>query len=219
MVFVEGGTFLMGSKKGSGDEKPPHFVKLDDFYIGKYEVTQEEWLEIMGNNPSVFEGFMSCPVERVNFQDIQFFINKLNKKTGKNYRLPTEAEWEYAARGGSNSKNYLYSGGNEPDAAGWMKKNSLEKTHPVGSKQPNELGIYDMSGNVIEWCSDWYKGSFYKTEGTQINPVGPYKGKERVLRGGSFKHDAGMLRNTSRFDLREGSRYSDVGFRLVLTEK
>ena len=219
MVFVEGGTFMMGSKKGKGDEKPPHFVKLDDFYIGKFEVTQKEWQEIMGSNPSAFEGFLSCPVERVSYIDIQLFIDRLNKKTGKNYRLPTEAEWEYASRGGNKSMNYLYSGGNGADAAGWMKKNSLEKTHPVGSKQPNELGIFDMSGNVIEWCSDWFNGSFYKTRGTHVNPAGPQKGKERAVRGGSFKYDASMLRNTARFDLREEAKYSDVGFRLVLTEK
>lgn len=219
MVFVEGGTFLMGSKKGSREEKPPHFVKLENFYIGKYEVTQKQWEEVMGSNPSFFAGYENCPVERVSYEEVQEFIKRLNEKTGKNYRLPTEAEWEYAARGGNKSGNYLYAGGNDPKNVAWMKVNSLAKTHPVGLKKENELGIYDMSGNVLEWCRDWFDDAFYTIKGTHINPGGPAKGKERVVRGGSYKYDPVMLRNTARNDLREEVKYSDVGFRLVLSGK
>jgi len=219
MVFVEGGTFLMGNKKGGREEKPPHFVKLENFYIGKYEVTQKQWEEIMGSNPSVFAGYENCPVERVSYEEVQLFIKRLNEKSGKNYRLPTEAEWEYAARGGNKSGNFLYAGGNDPKSVAWMKVNSLAKTHPVGLKEANELGIYDMSGNVLEWCSDWFDDAFYTIKGTHINPDGPAKGNERVVRGGSYKYDPDMLRNTARNDLREEVKYSDVGFRLVLPGK
>jgi len=218
MAYVEGGTYLMGAKRGSRDERPQHLVKLDNFYISIHEVTNHQWWEIMGTNPSAFDGCINCPVDRVSWKDAQTFISKLNEKTGKKYRLPTEAEWEYAARGGKKSMDYKYAGSSDPKQVAWMKSNSKGKTHPVGAKQPNELGLYDMSGNVFEWCSDWFNGSYYTIKGTHVNPPGPRKGKERVVRGGSFKYDPGLLTVTSRFDLREKSRYSDVGLRLVLTD-
>ncbi len=219
VVFVEGGTYLMGAKRGERYERPQHYVKLDNFYISTHEVTNKQWQEIMETNPSAFKGCEDCPVDRVSWKDVQVFINRLNEKTGKRYRLPTEAEWEYAARGGNKSLDQKYAGSNDPKMVAWMKRNSKARTHPVGTKQPNELGIYDMSGNVLEWCSDWFKSTYYRIKGTHINPTGPPKGAERVVRGGSYKYDANMIRVAARLDLRDGSRYSDVGFRLVLTEK
>ncbi|MBQ3247459.1 MAG: SUMF1/EgtB/PvdO family nonheme iron enzyme, partial [Alistipes sp.] len=171
MVFVKGGTFTMGATAEQGsdadsDEKPAHSVTVSNFYIGKYEVTQAQWEAVMGKNPSRFKGD-NLPVERVSWNDIQKFIEKLNAKTGKRYRLPTEAEWEYAARGGNQSKGYKYSGSNDIGSVAWYTDNSSSPTHPVGQKQPNELGLYDMSGNVYEWCSDWH-GSY--SSGSQTNP-------------------------------------------------
>ncbi|MBQ7309900.1 MAG: SUMF1/EgtB/PvdO family nonheme iron enzyme [Alistipes sp.] len=215
MVFVKGGMFTMGatSEQGSdadSDETPTHSVTLSDFYIGKYEVTQAQWRAVMGNNPSYFKGD-NLPVECVSWNDIQKFIKKLNAQTGKNFRLPTEAEWEYAARGGNQSRGYKYSGSNDRNNA-WYKDNSSSKTHPVGQKQPNELGIYDMSGNVWEWCQDWY-GSY--SSSSQTNPTGPSSGSIRVLRGGGW----GIFARNCRVSYR--SYYSPVfsrdnyGFRLV----
>ncbi|MBE6193211.1 MAG: PEGA domain-containing protein [Rikenellaceae bacterium] len=216
MVFVKGGTFTMGatSEQGSdaySDEKPTHSVTLSDYYIGKYEVTQAQWRAVMGNNPSRFKGD-NLPVERVSWDDIQEFITKLNAQTGKNFRLPTEAEWEYAARGGNQSKGYKYSGSNTLGDVVWYDDNSSSKTHSVGQKQPNELGIYDMSGNVWEWCSDWY-GSY--SSSLQTNPMGPSGGSDRVLRGGSWLNDARDCRVSIRDSVTPDSRLSDYGFRLV----
>lgn len=183
MVFVKGGTFRMGSDKGLENEKPIHDVTLSDFYIGKYPVTQSQWQAVMNNNPSYFKGD-NLPVERVTWEDAQAFLKKLNAKTGKKYRLPIEAEWEYAARGGQNSKGFEYSGSNNIDAVAWYLENAENKTHPVGQKQANELGLYDMSGNVMEWCQDWYDENYYKTSPV-TNPKGADKGDYRVCRGGS----------------------------------
>ena len=215
MVFVKGGTFTMGatSEQGSdaySDETPTHSVTLSDFYIGKYEVTQAQWRAVMGNNPSYFKGD-NLPVECVSWNDIQKFIKKLNAQTGKNFRLPTEAEWEYAARGGNQSRGYKYSGSNDRNNA-WYEDNSSSKTHPVGQKQPNELGIYDMSGNVWEWCQDWY-GSY--SSSSQTNPTGPSSGSSRVLRGGSWYRNAGGCRVSYRFYDSPGSSNFNRGFRLV----
>jgi formylglycine-generating enzyme required for sulfatase activity len=217
MVFVEGGTFLMGAKRGNRDERPQHFVKLDDFCIAKYEVTKKQWREIMGTNPSAFPGCDDCPVDRVSWNDVQMFLKLLNKKTGKNYRLPTEAEWEYAARSGKHKMAVKYAGSTDPNAVGWIRGNSNGRPHPVGTKKPNLLGIYDMSGNILEWCEDWFEGAYYTIRGTHNNPKGPPRGRTKVARGGSYKYDPGLVTVTFRFDLNDDARYSDLGFRLALT--
>ena len=159
MVKIQGGTFQMGATSEQGNdvsinEKPIHSVTLSDYHIGQTQVTQELWQAVMGSNPSEFKGDSQCPVENVSWNDCMEFIAKLNRLTGKNFRLPTEAEWEYAARGGSKSKGYKYSGSNNPDAVAWYDDNSGDKTHPVATKQANESGLYDMSENVWEWCYD-----------------------------------------------------------------
>ena len=148
MVFIKGGKFRMGSVQGANDERPVHEVVLDDFYIGKYEVTQQEWYSIMDKDSSkrYFPGCDRCPVERVSWYHVLEFIDKLNQKTGMNYRLPTEAEWEYAARGGNVSRGFKYSGSNKADSVAWTDGNSYNRVHPTGMKKPNELGIYDMNG-------------------------------------------------------------------------
>ena len=214
MVYVEGGTFTMGDTFGGGnsDERPTHSVTLSPFYIGKYEVTQAQWKSVMGNNPSNFKGD-NLPVENVSWNDIQEFIRKLNAKTGKKYRLPTEAEWEYAARGGRKSQGYEYSGSNDIDAVAWYYYNSNDKTHPVGQKQPNELGIYDMTGSVWEWCADW-RGSY--SGWSQTNPTGPSSGSSRVLRGGCWYNYASRCRVLYRAGDDPSNRFNYCGFRLVL---
>ena len=214
MVFVEGGTFMMGCERG-GDcwqaETPLHSVTLSSFSIGKYPITQKLWKAIMENNPSKFEGD-SLPVENVSWGEVQDFISKLNARTGKNYQLPTEAQWEYVARGGSKSKRYKYSGSNNVDNVAWYNDNSGGKTHPVGTKQSNELGIYDMNGNVWEWCHDWYDNY---AGNKQTNPTGPAIGSERVLRGGSWGSSAWHCRVSFR-NHRTG-RCDNSGFRLALS--
>jgi formylglycine-generating enzyme required for sulfatase activity len=187
-VFVKGGTFTMGCPSEQGtdcesNETPAHQVTLSNYYLGKFEVTQALWEEVMDANPSYNIG-SNLPVENISWDDIQSFINKLNILTGHTYRLPTEAEWEYAARGGNKSKGYKYSGSNFIDLFGWYIGNSSAKTHSIGTKQPNELGIYDMTGNLWEWCQDKY-GEY--TSGSQTNPTGTSTGYERVLRGGSWE--------------------------------
>ena len=206
MVFVQGGTFTMGCTDEQGsdcekEEKPAHQVKLSDYYIGKYEVTQGLWKKVMGKNPSYFKYCGDdCPVENVSWNDCQAFINKLNQLTSKRFRLPTEAEWEYAARGGRdvarNVQQTKYAGSNELDEVAWYPRNSDVNysggyevngrnlgTHPVGIKKPNALGIYDMSGNVSEWCNDWH-GAYSII--SQTNPQGVNSGAKRVLRGGGW---------------------------------
>ncbi|HOD27131.1 MAG TPA: SUMF1/EgtB/PvdO family nonheme iron enzyme [Bacteroidales bacterium] len=218
MVFVKGGTFRMGATSEQGynvynDEKPAHSVTLSDYYIGKYEVTQAQWEAVMGNNPSNFKRDPNRPVEQVSWNDVQEYITKLNQLTGKTYRLPTEAEWEYAARGGSSSRGYKYSGSNTLSDVAWYDDNSNDETHPVGTKNPNELGIYDMSGNVYEWCSDWY-GAY--SSNSQTNPQGPSEGSGRVGRGGGWDGGAGLCRVSIRYGERADDRSSVLGFRLVL---
>ena len=217
MVYVEGGTFDMGatSEQGSDaydDEYPVHSVTLSDYYIGRCEVTQELWEAVMGSNLSWFKGAQN-PVESVRGAFCQGFINKLNSLTGRTFRLPTEAEWEYAARGGNKSRHYKYSGSDNIDDVAWHYGNSGGETHEVGTKTANELGIYDMSGNVWEWCSDRYGGY---SAGSQTNPQGPSSGMDLVLRGGSWDNDARVCRvsNRGRYDPYISRRYD--GFRLVL---
>jgi sulfatase modifying factor 1 len=208
MVFVQGGTFMMGctAEQGidcSSNEKPAHSVTLSSFYIGKYEVTQAQWEKVMGTEPSHFKLCPNCPVENVSWDDIQQFIQKLNRQTGKRYRLPTEAEWEYAARGGAKSQGYKYSGSNDLDDIAWYEDNASTKTQSVGRKKPNELGIYDMSGNVWEMCSDWYGESYYNSS--------------RALRGGGWSNSPEYCRVSLRsFSVLDSSGSQSLGFRLVL---
>ena len=224
MIYVEGGTFTMGCTKEQGNdcldsEKPVHQVTVSSFYIGKYEVTQAQWKAVMGNNPSEFEGD-NFPVESVSWYDIQEFILILNAGTGKTYRLPTEAEWEFAARGGNKSQGYKYSGSNTIDNVAWYfnEDNYNEynaTTYPVGTKSPNELGIYDMSGNVYEWCNDW-RGDY--SSNAQVNPKGPSSGHYRVVRGGSYNFNENPCRVSFRFSDPPKYGYINHGFRLVLEQ-
>ena len=218
MVYVEGGTFTMGAtfeqQEPDYDEKPTHRVSLSSFYIGKYEVTQALWKAVMGSNPSHWKGD-NLPVENVSWNDCQTFLRKLNAMTGKNFRLPTEAEWEFAARGGNRSRGYQYSGSNVLSDVAWYADNSGSKTHNVGTKAPNELGIYDMSGNVWEWCQDW-KGSYIGS--AQTNPKGPSSGSYRVDRGGSWFNFAWSCRVACRYCHTPDYRYFDLGFRLALSQ-
>ncbi len=219
MVYVEGGTFTMGgtSEQGSdaeSDERPVHSVTLSSFHIGKYEVTQGLWREVMGSNPSYNPSGDDYPVEDVSWEDCQEFIGKLNARTGLTFRLPTEAEWEYAARGGRKSRGYKYSGSNSIGDVAWYSGNSGNHTHPVGRKSPNELGLYDMSGNVWEWCQDWY-GDY--TAEAQRNPTGPSSGGHRVLRGGSFWLNARICRVSIRYFNVPGYGFDYRGLRLVLS--
>lgn len=216
MVPVEGGTFMMGATAEQGRdaaryEKPSHSVTLSSYYIGQTEVTQELWTAVMGSNPSWFEG-TNLPVEQVTWNDCQTFITKLNSATGKRFRLPTEAEWEYAARGGNKSRGYKYSGSNNIEDVAWYTKNSNSTTHSVATKSPNELGIYDMSGNVYEWCQDWY-GSY--SSSAQTNPKGAASGSCRVGRGGDWNSNALFCRSSHRFNVTPSYKFHFLGIRLV----
>ena len=241
MVYVEGGTFTMGATAEQGsdyysDELPTHQVTLSDYYIGKYEVTQQLWEYVMsysgtcadgssmsayasdvwlGSDPSSSYGVGDYyPAYYVSYYDIvDIFLPRLNKITGRTYRLPTEAEWEFAARGGKQSKGYKYSGSDNIGVVAWYTGNSGGKTHQVGTKEPNELGIYDMSGNVWEWCGDWY-GSY--SSSAQTNPTGPFSGSYRVLRGGSWFSNARRCRVSNRYTYNPSSRDFNSGFRVVL---
>lgn len=233
MMLVEGGSFMMGCTSEQGNdcennEKPAHEETLPSFHIGKYEVTQKLWKAVMGPdlNRSDNSGCEDCPVEQVSWNDAQKFISKLNALTDTTFRLPTEVEWEYAARGGKQSKGYKYSGSNQIDEVAWYIENYQKKksgnkgtTHPVGMKKPNELGIYDMSGNVWEWCNDWYTKEYYHN-GKPVNPEWPFKGAtlffRRVLRGGSWGGSAkGCRVSYIDYDI-ENYRDEYGGFRLVL---
>ncbi len=226
MIAVEGGTFQMGAQSTDpsgtnydGDalsgEEPVHSVTLSDYYIGETEVTQELWEAVMGTNPSDFSGNPQRPVEYVSWYECKEFITNLNNLTGMNFRLPTEAEWEYAARGGNKSQGYKYSGGNTIGNVAWYWDNSDSATYNVKTKSPNELGTYDMSGNVWEWCEDWY-GNY--SSGSQTNPTGPSTGSYRVLRGGSRDNYADSCRVSLRNYYYPISRRSSSGFRLALSQ-
>lgn len=201
MVWVDGGTFMMGGAASDPDydNKPAHRVTLTGYYIGKFEVTQELWLAVMDTNPSLFQqdNMMRRPVEQVSWYDCQEFISKLNELTGKCFRLPTEAEWEYAARGGNKSHGYKYAGSNSIDNVAWYyDKFDFSGTHTVGTKAPNELGLYDMTGNVFEWCQDWF-GDY--SDEAQTNPTGPSSGSKRILRGGAWCFPDELLGVSVRF--------------------
>ena len=218
-IFVKGGCYKMGDTFGDGDaeEKPAHEVCVSDFYMGKYEVTQEQWLKVMGSNPSNFkECGGTCPVESVSWDDVTLYTEKLNSVSGGQYRLPYEAEWEYAARSGG--KGEEWAGTSDMDVLGsmaWFVDNSRKTTHPVGQKRPNGLGLYDMSGNVWEWCKDWYDEKYYEKSPVK-NPRGALSGSSRVIRGGSWSSTAGGVRASFRNGIVPGNRGNDLGFRLVL---
>ena len=224
MVRVEGGTFTMGvtSEQGSdphdGDEQPAHQVTVSSFSIGRYEVTQEEWQAVMGsllpNMSDLSADFKGAklPVVNVSWNECQEFIRKLNAKTGRNFRLPTEAEWEFAARGGNRSNRYKYSGGNYLNDVAWCNDNRGGHPHAVGGKQANELGLYDMSGNVWEWCSDWY-GSY--SSSSQTNPTGSASGFNRVMRGGGWGCIAWDCRVSNRSYYAPYNCCDDIGLRLA----
>ena len=218
MVRVEAGMFTMGAtpemENPFDSESAPQVILTNDYFIGKYEVTQALWKVVMGKNPSNFKGD-NLPVESVSWDDCQKFISKLNSMTGKTFRLPTEAEWEYAARGGKKSKGCQYSGSNNLSDVAWYSDNSGGKTHAVGTKQANELGIYDMTGNVREWCQDWYER--YNCS-LQINPTGAKNGSKRVIRGGSWNGTAMNCCSSYRDSGTPVFRFSRLGLRLALSE-
>jgi len=224
MVTVEGGDFQMGGgdSDADSDEKPVHQVSLSSYSIGQTEVTQELWEAVMGSNPSYFKG-LKRPVEKVSWNDCQTFITKLNALTGQQFRLPTEAEWEFAARGGVKSQGYKYAGSSTIDDVAWYAVNSYNLgsndpnygTHEVATKQPNELGIFDMSGNVYEWCQDWYSSTYYSSSVIN-NPAGPDTGSYRVRRGGGWGSNAGLCRVSSRAYSSPSSTDYRRGLRLAL---
>jgi formylglycine-generating enzyme required for sulfatase activity len=214
LVAIPGGTFSMGSNDGESDERPVHSVSLSAYYMGETEVTQALWQAVMGTNPSYHKNCDQCPVEQVSWNEAQEFINKLNQKTGKRYRLPTEAEWEYGARGG---EHYTYAGSNSIDGVAWYYDKSGSQTHPVKQKRANGYGLYDMSGNVYEWCTDWYASDYY-SKSPDKNPEGPSAGNNRVLRGGSWDFSSEFCRvanryydNASRIDIEYGLRLAVSG--------
>ncbi|MBW6511260.1 MAG: formylglycine-generating enzyme family protein [Desulfuromonadaceae bacterium] len=215
-VLVKGGCFQMGSNKGDSDEKPVHEVCVDDFYMGKYEVTQGQWQKVTGSNPAHVKKGNNYPVEKVSWNDVQGYLRQLNQRSGKTFRLPTEAEWEYAARSGGKSEKY--SGSNDVDAVAWYNGNSGNQTHPVGQKQPNGLGLYDMSGNVWEWCQDWYDSGYY-TKSPRQNPQGPSGGSFRVERGGGWNNGPRGVRSAYRIRSSPGNRSNYLGFRLVTQDR
>ena len=229
MVYVQGGTFTMGatSEQGSdaeSDEKPAHSVTLSNYYIGETEVTQELWEAVMGTTvrqqrdkankewPLRGEG-VNYPMYYISWDECKTFVTQLNSMTGQRFHLPTEAQWEYAARGGNKSRGYKYSGSNTPSEVAWYYDNCDDSTHPVKRKSPNELGLYDMSGNVWECCQDWY-GSY--SSGAQTNPTGPSSGADRMRRGGSWYNDARCCRVSFRISIAPSSRGYNLGLRLAL---
>jgi formylglycine-generating enzyme required for sulfatase activity len=242
MVFVQGGSFNMGCTEEQGDEYtcypqefPVHKVTLSNFYMAKYQVTQKLWVQITGSNPSgvYYEDLVTddAPVNNVAWKEVQEFIDKLNELTGEKYRLPTEAEWEYAARGGNKSKGYKYAGSDDVDEVAWYAGNSrgismedelpiIKGPRPVGTKKPNELGIYDMTGNVEEWVNDWisHNGTNWTgyTEEAKVNPKGPESGTNRVIRGGSWTAPAWRI--SGRWGRPPVNREDGLGFRLVLDQ-
>lgn len=219
-IFIKGGCFPMGDTFGVGDtdEKPVHEVCVDDFYLGKFEVTQAQWQTVMGNNPSDFKG-PDLPVDTVSWKDSQDYIRALVRRAGfkpRPYRLPTEAEWEYACRSGGRTERYC--GGDDAGALAWHAANSTSRSQRVGTKEPNSLGLYDMSGNVWEWCSDWYSNGYY-AKSPQRNPGGPALDSTRVIRGGGWANNPEKLRSSMRSRLGDGHRYNNLGFRLAFTSQ
>lgn len=209
LVSIPGGTFKMGSDSGEANERPVHSVTISSFYMGKYEVTQGLWQAVMGSNPSRFQNGGDYPVDCVSWNDCQIFIQKLNQQTGGKYRLPTEAEWEYAARAGTTDDRY-----GDIDLIAWYSGNYGDSLHLVGQKKPNAFALYDMLGNVAEFCSDWYDDEYYSVSPTK-NPPGPTSGSYCVSRGGGWCDGAGDIRSAFRTNFLPSSRYVGLGFRLA----
>lgn len=219
-VKVPSGSYMRGCNPNfencDSDETPQRRISISSFWIGKYEVTQEQWVAVMGSNPSKFKG-RTNPVEQVSWNDAQEFVRRLNAKEGHNrYRLPTEAEWEYAARAGSTTAYSFGDDAGELGAYAWYAGNSGNKTHPVGQKRANAWGLHDMHGNVYEWVQDWYGNNYYRSS-PDTDPRGPSLGEFRVLRGGSWIGGAGDCRSASRSNDRPGNRRDYIGFRLALS--
>ncbi len=220
MVFVRGGVYTMGcneamDKNCEEEEKPSHNVQVGDFFIGSYEVTQAQWKKVMGSNPSGFTNCDDCPVESITWDEIQVFIEKLNKQfPALKFRLPTEEEWEFAARGGNKSKGFLYCGSNNADEVAWYQDNSGNKTHPVGQKLPNELGLYDMGGNVWEWTQNWF--FFYQGQNTEA-VRGAMAYSHRTDRGGCWQYSVKYVTPSKRGGLNPFEKNNDLGFRLART--
>ena len=219
LIKVESGSFQMGGTneqgKGKTDEFPVHRVTLSDYYIGETEVTNELWSIIMGTNPSINFSQPTHPVNNVTWYDCQKFVNRLSALTGLHFALPTEAQWEFAARGGNKSRGYTYSGSNKIKEVGWFKGNSGGTLKLVKQLKPNELGIYDMSGNAYEWCSDWY--GLYKNSDV-LDPKGPESGTYKVNRGASAGEKDALMRTACRFNNSPNSKFQAMGLRLVLLE-
>ncbi|MBU0479695.1 MAG: formylglycine-generating enzyme family protein [Proteobacteria bacterium] len=214
-VLVAGGCFMMGDDGGEDHVRPTHSVCLDDFWIARYELTQGQWSRLMGSNPSRFQG-SERPVEMVSWNDAREFLVRAKDWTGLDYRLPTEAEWEFAGIGGKLSRGDVYAGSNQADEVAWYSRNSDGETHPVGRKKPNELGLYDMSGNVWEWCADWYDPLYYRAS-PRYNPKGAEEGFFRVRRGGSWLIVPDGTRPRFRRYGLPGDRHDYQGFRPAIT--
>lgn len=218
LIYVEGGSFLMGDDSSKYDnEKPAHKVVLNSLYVGKYQVTQNLWKAIMGQNPSALKGERR-PVESISWNDTKRFIRKLNSITGRVFRLPTEAEWEYAARGGIYSQGYSYAGSDKLEQVGWYAKNSNDELHEVGLKLRNELGIYDLSGNLWEWCEDDYYHNYNGIPEDGSAFMGSRdRGWYRIIRGGSYLNAPAYCRPSTRSKSTPENRSRDIGFRLALS--
>ncbi len=214
MVWVTGGSFIMGDNMGEPDEKPAREVVVNGFSMSKYPVTQRQWEVVMGYNGSEYKACQQCPIDNVSWKDAQEFVRRLNLMSGKHYTLPTEAEWEYAAKGGKKGKGYIFSGSDNIEEVGWHAGNSGRRPHVVGEKVANELGLYDMTGNMWEWCQDKY-GRFYYEENIKYSPEGPKDGTGRVRRGGSWFTSAKNCRNASRSHVNEDYKDNSVTFRLA----
>jgi len=228
MIYVKGGSFYMGSddphyrNEKYDNERPVHRVFISSYYIGKYEVTHAQWRAIMGIYPMAYNGVDygnkncdDCPVVKVSYDEVQEYIRRLNIKTGKHYRLPTETEWEYAGRGGKYTQNFKYCGSNNiNEVAYYGKRNGT--THVVGQKKQNELSIFDMSGNVMEWCSDWYGEQYYLGTIDSLDPRGPVKGSEHIVRGGSFYDEEDVCRIVNRAHYVPKTSMWNLGFRLAM---
>lgn len=214
---IRGGTFRMGSDDGYIDEQPAHEVTVPDFHLCAYQVTQAQWRAVMGSDPPdlKFKGCDDCPVEGVTWSEVQAFLQKLNQLTGRQYRLPTEAEWEYAARGGASAKGKKFAGSDDPDEVAWYRNISDMKTHPVGGKKANELGLFDMNGNVEEWCQDTWHDEYQGAPADGSAWISDGEEGIRVTRGGSWCSSISYCRTTNRFLTYTDTRYSDVGFRLA----